>query len=160
MPGSTCFRGCSRLSAMLLRLDNYHRALFKVSRRIDIGSWHLLAGSRERPFLRDLVDELLADAAPGISPRPRGGSSHRFIEDRIYFLRRPAVPGTFDAGVATVRRAIRSARVVLGLFEPKAEEPVLLYAVDIIPVDLASRPAAPRGALAAALEGTRAPFDG
>mmetsp|Transcript_85037 Transcript_85037/g.134342 ORF Transcript_85037/g.134342 Transcript_85037/m.134342 type:complete len:155 (-) Transcript_85037:52-516(-) len=144
--------------------QRYHRALFRVSRRVDVNSWHLLHGSSngERPFLRRVADSLLADASKGLTPKPTATgpkSSHRFVADRGYFFARPQVPGTFEIGLATVRQAPSSAKIVLGVFEESSDDPVFLYSTDVVAIDAAGRPAAATAALDAAFGRTRAAFE-
>mmetsp|Transcript_112837 Transcript_112837/g.364269 ORF Transcript_112837/g.364269 Transcript_112837/m.364269 type:complete len:152 (+) Transcript_112837:84-539(+) len=133
--------------------SRYHRSLFRTLQRVEIGSWHLLGGTSHSAFLRNLANELLAGAAPGLVVRD---SDHRFGGDRFYWLRKPGIPGAFDAGVVAVRRSPVTTRLVLGLFEPSGQEPALLYATDRISVNPAGHPAAAGPALAAALQNVAA----
>eukprot|EP00928_Gymnodinium_smaydae_P064552 TRINITY_DN4784_c0_g2_i1.p3 TRINITY_DN4784_c0_g2~~TRINITY_DN4784_c0_g2_i1.p3 ORF type:complete len:188 (+),score=41.81 TRINITY_DN4784_c0_g2_i1:81-566(+) len=134
-------------------LGRFLRPKFRSLRRVDIDSWHRLSDPKRSVFLRDLSNTLLADAAPGLIARP---GDHVFGDDRFYWLSRPTLPGSFDAGLATVRRRSHSSRLVLALFEARAEEPLLLYATDRICVDRLGRPVPVTEALERAFRATAA----
>eukprot|EP00440_Ansanella_granifera_P005685 gb/GFBE01006170.1/.p1 GENE.gb/GFBE01006170.1/~~gb/GFBE01006170.1/.p1 ORF type:complete len:148 (+),score=16.99 gb/GFBE01006170.1/:1-444(+) len=137
-------------------LSRFNRPLFKVLRPVEIASWHQIGSSSHSVFLRGLTNELLVSQASGAGMAKQ--DDHRFASDRLYWLSRPAIPGSFEAGVATLEKRPYSARVVLGLFLPKSEEPVLLYVADRLSIDSAGRPAAPGAALEAAMQATAAGF--
>merc|ERR1712187_320469 len=120
--------------------------------RVDIPSWHVLGATSSgssSSFLRGVISDLLI---PGSATGGAAKATSRFAGDRAYWLRRPSIPGNFEAGVMAVRRTPVSARLVLGVFEVGDEEPALLYVADRVSVDAAGRPAAPDAAVESALQ--------
>mmetsp|Transcript_11161 Transcript_11161/g.25439 ORF Transcript_11161/g.25439 Transcript_11161/m.25439 type:complete len:147 (-) Transcript_11161:86-526(-) len=134
----------------------FRRNVFRALRPVEIRSWHLVGGAHSS-LLRTLANDLLRDAAPELASNL---PDHQFAGDRYYWLSRPSLPGNFDAGIATVRRHPCTARLVLAMFEPHREEPVLLYATDRISLDTTGRPSSPGPALEAALQHTSVAFTG
>ncbi|CAK8991710.1 unnamed protein product [Durusdinium trenchii] len=108
-------------------VSQLNRRLFRALQPVEIVSWHQLGATTHRTFLRELTDRLLL--GEGV------GGEHRFDRDRVYWFSRPEVPGSFEAGVITASQRKFDARVILGLFLPGAEEPVLLYAADRLSLD-------------------------
>mmetsp|Transcript_85622 Transcript_85622/g.169937 ORF Transcript_85622/g.169937 Transcript_85622/m.169937 type:complete len:144 (-) Transcript_85622:53-484(-) len=127
----------------------FSRSLFRALQPVEINSWHLLKSNT----LRGLANELLSAAAPGLMVRQ---ANHRFTADRFYWFGRPQVPGTFAAGVVTLRQEPCSARLAVALFEPRNDSPLLLFATDRISVDAAGHPVQPDETLKQALQTTSA----
>ncbi|CAE7675580.1 unnamed protein product, partial [Symbiodinium sp. CCMP2456] len=80
--------------------------------------WHQLGTSGSTSsFLRELANSLVMKEA---GEKELAGD-HRFATERVYWLSKPTVPGSFEAGFTTLEMRPYSTRLVLGLF-PMAEQ--------------------------------------
>merc|ERR1712224_293261 len=122
-------------------MDRFRRPVFRVMRTVDIGSWHLLGTGENSPFLRNEANALLRmkSKASDVELSSSAEWQHIFSRDRTYYLEKLKLPGSFEMGLATVSQKPYSARLVLGIFYPGAENPSVLYTTDRIAVDAAGR---------------------
>ncbi|CAE7355185.1 unnamed protein product [Symbiodinium natans] len=138
-------------------VSQFNRPLFRALQPVQIASWHQLGTSGSNSsFLRELANSLVMKEAG----EKEVVGDHRFASERVYWLRRPSVPGSFEAGFTTLETRPFSSRLVLGLFDLAAQEPSMLWVADRLSMDRNGRPALPSAGLSAAFARTQAPFKG
>ncbi|CAE7209490.1 unnamed protein product, partial [Symbiodinium microadriaticum] len=119
--------------------------------------WHQLGTSGSTSsFLRELANSLVMKEAD----EKELVGDHRFATERVYWLSKPAVPGSFEAGFTTLETRPYSTRLVLGLFPMAEQEPAMLWVADRISTDKQGRPARPSAKISEAFERNKAPFKG